>query len=85
MIDKIIRTKEQIKKLRDTLLKELETLPDINCFGESNAEEQAETKQFIKELSDFLEDGILPSDKGGEIYYWLTNEKSTFAKDCGVE
>ena len=84
-MEEIIRTKEQIKKLRDTLIKELAELPDYNIFNESNAESKKESRQFISELNDFLESGAIPTDKNSEIYYWLTNEKSTFAKDCGIE
>ncbi len=81
----IIRKIELIKKLRDRLIDELVTLPDHSIFGESNEEAKKETRQNIRELTDYIEEGKVPDDKKGEIYYWLFNEKSTFASDYGVK
>ena len=76
--DEIDRTDEQIKRLKDAIQKALDKLPD------ANVDDKTEMKQLIEELDDAL-DGKLPTDKTGEMYWWLIGKSSLLAQNFGIE
>jgi hypothetical protein len=83
-VDEIDRTDEQIKRLKDTIQKALDKLPDVNASGWSNVNDKTEMKQLIEELNDAL-NGKLPTDKTGELYWWLIGKSSLLAQNFGIE
>ena len=82
--DEIDRTDEQIKRLKEAIQKALDKLPDVNASGSSNVNDKTEMKQLIEELNDAL-NGKLPSDKTGELYWWLIGKSSLLAQNFGIE
>lgn len=81
---RIIRSKEEIRALIEAMTKELEGLPAYNLWGESTEDSKEETRQWIAELQLALDEGCVEDEWDSEIAYWLTNEKSFFAKDYGL-
>jgi hypothetical protein len=76
--DEIDRTDEQIKRLKEAIQKALDKRPEFN------ADDRTEMKQLIEELNDAL-NGKLPSDKTGELYWWLIGKSSLLAQNFGIE
>jgi len=74
--DEIDRTDEQIKRLKEAIQKAIDKQPDAN--------EKIEMKQLIEELDNAL-NGKLPSDKTGELYWWLIGKSSLLAQNFGIE
>jgi len=74
--DEIDRTDEQIKRLKEAIQKAIDKQPDAN--------EKIEMKQLIEELDNAL-NGKLPSDKTGEMYWWLIGKSSLLAQNFGIE
>ena len=50
----------------------------------SNVDDKTEMKQLIEELNDAL-NGKLPTDKTGELYWWLIGKSSLLAQNFGIE
>ena len=85
MMTKIIRTREEIQALMMALKDQSEALPDYNLWGESTESSKEEMRQWVFELQVALDEGRIEGDEwDSEISYWLTNEKSYFAKDWGL-
>jgi hypothetical protein len=82
--DEIDRTDEQIKRLKEAIQKAIDKRPDLNVSGSSNVNDKTEMKQLIEELDDAL-NGKLPSDKTGEMYWWLIGKSSLLAQNFGIE
>jgi hypothetical protein len=76
--DEIDRTDEQIKRLKEAIQKALDKLPD------DNTDDKTEMKQLIEELDNALT-GKLPTDKTGEMYWWLIGKSSLLAQNFGIE
>ena len=72
----VIRTRKQIEKLAKKIGEELEDRRII--YG------REEMSEYIDHLLHFLNTGEI-IDEWNEAGYWLTNEKSYFGKDYGVE
>ena len=80
----LIRTDEQIKALIAAIKAELVGLPDYNIWRESTEDSKADCREWLGELFHALIDSTV-QETGSEIEVWLTNERSYFGKDYGVE
>lgn len=75
-MDKITRTDDEIKAMIATLQKEVDSLPETNFFGDSNAESIKESNQWITDLNLALSYNVLPDDKFNDVRLWLVGEFS---------
>lgn len=80
----IVKSKEQIIKLRDVLKEEVENLPDKSLFGDSNDESKRQLHEWIKELDSALE-SVLIKNEDSEIYWWLIGKNDILSEDYGVD
>jgi hypothetical protein len=81
---RIIRTKEQIEALIAKLKEEADALPSHNLFGDSNAEDLDEMREWVDDLRLYLETGKV-RDVWNEAGHWLTSTSGTLGNDYGVE
>lgn len=72
----IKKTNEEIKKMIDTLQKEVDSLPERNFFGDSNAESKNESLQWISELNQALTFKTIPDNKYSDVGLWLVGKFS---------
>jgi hypothetical protein len=72
----IKKTDEEIKKMIETLQKEVDSLPERNFFGDPNAESKNESLQWISELNIALTFKVLPDNKWSDVGLWLIGKFS---------
>lgn len=82
--NKIIKDNTTIEKLLKVTKEELETLPDISLFGDSNAQSKKELQMWISELEAALKGKLIINDDS-EVYWWLVGDNDTLSKDYGID
>lgn len=76
-MEKIIRTEEEIRALRDALRAELDRLPPW-AYGVADALEQ------VEQLEAVLDGGSVVDRYANEAAYWLCSGSGTLGPDYGV-
>lgn len=63
------KTKEEVKKMIETLRKSIDELPERNMFGGSNELERDEMIFWLRQLVLYHDEGKLSNDP--DVQYWL--------------
>ena len=73
-----MKNKKEATAIRDTIHAEYDNLPEFDQFGDSNVEQKAELFEWITELTEYIEKGIISENT--EVSAWI-NDESSFVAD----